>query len=632
LKNLPIFIKQWLVVLHDVLWIPVALFLAFWVRFNLIAVPDKYIQVIFLILPIALIVQIFCYWYFGLYRGIWRFASMPDIVRILKAVVVGVSFTMLGIFLAYRLENTPRSILILYPLFLLAGLSAPRLFYRWYKEKHLYFDDNNKKRALIVGAGRAGEMLARSMLRENKLVLVGFLDDDTHKIDRDIHGVRVVGGTQDMNKVLSDLAVDFVIVSIRNISATSMKSILRTCNDNNVECRILPSLTDTEINDENIDISLLRRIKIEDLLGRKSVKLDEEPLSNFIGGACVLITGAGGSIGSELCRQVMKYKPVKLVLFEQSEFNLYEINKELSLLDEYADVQVVSLLCDVRDYFSARDIFSEHRPNIVFHAAAYKHVPIIEDNVTEGVKTNLIGTINLTEVATQFNVEKFVMVSTDKAVNPTSTMGATKCVAEIYCQTLDEAANTNFITTRFGNVLDSTGSVVPLFREQIKNGGPVTVTHKDISRYFMSIPEAASLILQAATMGKGGEIFVLDMGEPIKIYDLARQMIRLSGYDPDKDLKIEITGLRPGEKLYEELFHETEDYSGTEHPKILLATSRVVDWDVFSIQLEKVQDACKRNDVDSLMRSLKEIIPEFNNNQGLSSDDIIVNVSPDVVH
>jgi len=632
LKNLSSLFKHWFVILHDVLWIPVALLLAFWVRFNLAIIPDQFLKVVYLILPIALITQIFCYWYFGLYRGIWRFASMPDIVRIIKAVVAGVSFTMLVVFLIYRLENTPRSILMLYPMFLLAGLSAPRLFYRWYKDKHLYFDDKNKKRALIVGAGRAGEMLVRSMLREKELVPVGFIDDDSHKTNRDIHGVRVVGDMRVMNKVLSDLTVDLVIISIRNISATSMKSVLRICNDNGVECRILPSLTDTEINDENIDISLLRRIKIEDLLGRESVKLDERPLSKFIGGACVLITGAGGSIGSELCRQVLKYKPKKLVLFEQSEFNLYEVNKNLSMLDEYVDVDVVSLLCDVRDYFAARDIFAQHRPNIVFHAAAYKHVPIIEENAAEGVKTNLIGTINLTEVATQFKVEKFVMVSTDKAVNPTSTMGASKCVAEIYCQALDEGTNTKFITTRFGNVLDSTGSVVPLFREQIKNGGPVTVTHKDIERYFMSIPEAASLILQAASMGEGGEIFVLDMGEPIKIYDLARQMIRLSGYDPDKDINIEITGLRQGEKLYEELFHESEDYSGTMHPKILLATSRLVDWDVFSIQLENVQDACKRNDVDALVRSLKDIIPEFTNNQGLPSDDIITNIGSDVVH
>jgi len=630
LSEFPILIKRWFVVFHDILWIPIALVMAFWVRFNLGVIPEGYVEAIYMVLPIALIIQFFSYWYFGLYRGIWRFASMPDIVRIVKAVLVGGALTMLVVFLLYRLENTPRSILLLYPMFLLIGLSAPRLFYRWYKEKNLYFDAKNKKRVLIVGAGRAGEMLVRSMLREREMVPVGFIDNDTHKINRDIHGVRVVGNMQAMKATLTQLSVDLVVISAKSLSANSMKNILRNCNDAGIECQILPTLT--EANEESIDISLLRRIKVEDLLGRDPIKLDDQPLHDFIHNACVLVTGAGGSIGSELCRQVLKYKPLKLVMLEQSELNLYEIDKQLSMLDEYRDVEVISLLGDVRDYFAVRDVFREQHPNIVFHAAAYKHVPILEDNVVEGIKTNLVGTINLSEIATQFKVEKFVMVSTDKAVNPTSTMGASKCVAEVYCQSLDEVSNTKFITTRFGNVLDSTGSVVPLFREQIKNGGPVTVTHKDVVRYFMSIPEAASLILQAAAMGEGGEIFVLDMGEPIKIYDLARQMIRLSGYDPDKDIKVEVIGLRAGEKLYEELFHESEDYAGTSHPKILLAQSRVVDWDVFSIQLETVQNACKHNDVEALRASLKEIVPEFKSHKTITTDDIIANYESDVIH
>jgi len=623
-------INRWTALLHDTAWVPVALLLAYWVRFNLTVIPEYYCQGAFRLLIPALVIQTISYWYFGLYRGIWRFASTSDLFRILKSVIAGVGLSLLFVFLFFRLNSVPRSVLILYPLFLFMGLSAPRLLYRWYKDKRIYFDTKNKKRVLIVGAGRAGEMLVRSLLRENELTPVGFVDDDAHKIDRDVHGVRVLDGIDNLNKVLEKIDVDLVIISIRNISAVQMKQVLKVCSDNKIYCQIIPSLM--EVNDDNIDLSLLRRIKIDDLLGRVAVKLDDRLLNEFIQDTCVLVTGAGGSIGSELCRQVLKYKPKKLILLEQNEFNLYEITKNLSDTELNNGINMVSLLCDVRDLLAVDDVFIKYKPNIVFHAAAYKHVPIVEDNAAEGVKTNLFGTKKLADVAVKHNVEKFVMVSTDKAVNPTSMMGATKRAAEIFCQALNEQTNTKFITTRFGNVLDSTGSVVPLFREQIKNGGPVTVTHKDISRYFMSIPEAASLILQAASMGDGGEIFVLDMGEPIKIYDLARQMIRLSGYDPDQDIKVEIIGLRPGEKLYEELFHESEEYTGTKHPKVLLATSRKVDWDTFSMQLEYIQEACEKHDVEELVNSLKTIIPEYSKNQSLPSDDTISIPAPNIAH
>ena len=630
MKNLSFLHSRWFALLHDVLWIPVALILAYWVRFNLGAVPDIYWEEIVQIVVVSLFFQTACYWYFGLYRGIWRFASIPDLFRILKAITVGAGLSFLCVFLFTRLSTFPRSILILYPLFLFMGLSAPRLLYRWYKDKHVYLSAERQKRVLIVGAGRAGEMLARSMLRDKELVPVGFVDDDVHKINRDIHGINVIDNIDSLNTVLQRTAAELVVVSIRNISAGPMKSILRICNDNNVECQTIPSLID--INDENIDLSLLRRIKIEDLLGREVIKLDDKELRNFISNKCILVTGAGGSIGSELSRQVLKYMPNKLILLEQSEFNLYEITKNVIRMNSEEETKILSVLCDIRDSASVEAVFLEHRPSIVFHAAAYKHVPILEENAIEGVKTNLFGTKNLAEVAANFNVEKFVMVSTDKAVNPTSMMGATKRAAEIFCQTIGEQTTTKYITTRFGNVLDSTGSVVPLFREQIKNGGPVTVTHKDISRYFMSIPEAASLILQAASMGEGGEIFVLDMGKPVKIYDLARQMIRLSGYDPDQDIKIEIVGLRPGEKLYEELFHASENHTGTKHPKILLADSRKIDWDKFSIQLEDVHNACEQRDLDTLVNSLTAIIPEYSQDQLLTTDDIIEDPRANIVH
>ncbi len=609
--------------LHDFLWVPAALLFAYWVRFNLGEIPHYYWQGIFQLLLAGVCTQTICYWYFGLYRGIWRFASLPDIFQITKAVVVGSSITFVSVFLFYRLLDIPRSILILYPLFLFLGLSGPRLIYRWIKDRHLYLRQSQGGAALIIGAGRAGEMLVREMLREKEYIPIGILDDSESKIGRDLHGIRVLGGLYKLENVLSTYQVTCVIVCIRNISASVMREILKTCSKNNVQCLTIPSLI--EVDSDVVDISRLRNITLEDLLGREAIKLDDKSLKMFIYDECVLVTGAGGSIGSELCRQTLGHHPKKLILLEQNEFNLYSITNDLSNNDVDKERRISPILCDIRDSQAVEEIFIRHRPSIVLHAAAYKHVPIIEENILEGIQTNILGTMKLAKIASKYKVEKFVMVSTDKAVNPTSVMGATKRAAEIYCQALSKQSATKFITTRFGNVVDSTGSVVPLFREQIKKGGPVTVTHEDITRYFMSIPEAVSLILQAASMGDGGEIFVLDMGKPVKIYDLARQMIRLSGYDPDHDIKIEIIGLRPGEKLHEELFHTSEDYTGTDHPKILLAESRKVDWNVLAEMLKEILSASEERDVSKSMETLKKIIPEYNETQGLVVENVVNN-------
>ena len=621
--------NKWTALLHDIAWIPIALFLAYWVRFNLASIPEYYWQGAFRLLTPALVIQTISYWYFGLYRGIWRFASIPDVLQITKAVFFGVGITLLSVFVIYRLEAVPRSILVLYPLFLFLGLSAPRLIYRWIKDQHLYLSQAKGKRVLLVGAGQAGEMLVRDMRRKDEYLPIGFLDDASQKIGRDIHGVRVLDNISSIEKVLTAYEIELVIVCIRNIDATVMREILKSCNSKNIQCQTIPTLI--EANDDSVDISRLRDVSIEDLLGREMIKLDDAIIQNLIEGECVLVTGAGGSIGSELCRQTLVHNPRKLILLENSEYNLYSITNNLNNINKKR-IDVLPLLCSVRDMDAVEKIFRENKPSIVLHAAAYKHVPIIEDNINEGVKTNILGTKKLAEIAAKYKVEKFVMVSTDKAVNPTSMMGTTKRTAEIFCQMLDSNSTTQFITTRFGNVVDSAGSVVPLFREQIKNGGPVTVTHKDISRYFMSIPEAVSLILQAASIGQGGEIFVLDMGKPIKIYDLARQMIRLSGFDPEHDIKIEIVGLRPGEKLYEELFHESEEYSGTKHPKILLAESRKVDWEQFSNQLEELTLASQENDISQIITLLKVIIPEYHTDQVITPDAILDVESRPVIH
>jgi len=470
--------------------------------------------------------------------------------------------------------------------------------------------------------------LVRDLLRHEEYLPVGFLDDAPAKHGRELHGVRVLGPISELTEVATQLAVDVVLIAIPSASSSVMRKIVDVCNELQLPCRTLPSLR--ELADGRAEVSRLREIRIEDLPGREPVQLNDRELHQFIDDKCVLVTGAGGSIGSELCRQVLKYKPAQLILLEQNEYNLYRISQEIEQ-HEHAD-KIVILLGDVRDEASARQVFDEHRPNIVLHAAAYKHVPLVEDNPDEGVKTNVFGTVLLANIATEYKVEKFIQVSTDKAVNPTNVMGASKRVGEIYCQSLNDQVATQFITTRFGNVLDSKGSVVPLFRKQINSGGPVTVTHPDVTRYFMTIPEAVRLILQAAAMGNGGEIFVLDMGKPIKIVDLATQMIHLSGHEPGEDIGIQFIGLRPGEKLHEELFHESENLLGTEHPKILLAESRTTDWDVLTIQLAKLHDACRRGDRDVIREALKTIVPEFSLVPLADIEPVIPTESPRTVH
>jgi len=592
---------------HDVLWVPVSLLLAYWVRFNFGAIPSEFWRGYAWMLAMALPVQIAAFKYFGLYRGIWRFASMPDLVRILKAVVVGATCAVLLVFLLQRLEGVPRSVFLLYPLFLSLGLAVPRLLYRWSKDHRFDLSRGADQRALIVGAGRAGELLVRDLIKGSDYSPVGFVDDDKIKQGREIQGVRVLGATSELKNVIRNFSIDVVLLAIPSASHTVIQRIVQSCREADVSCRTLPSLA--ELAGGAVEVSKLREVRIGDILGREAVALDDAGLSSLLSGKCVLVTGAGGSIGSELCRQVLRYDPEKLLLLDHGEFNLYRIDQELCLRADNA--AIATLLGDVRDAVRMRGIFAEYHPHIVLHAAAYKHVPLVEHNPVEGIKTNVLGTKLMADLAVEFGVETFVFVSTDKAVNPTNLMGATKRAAEIYCQNLNSRVETHFITTRFGNVLGSAGSVVPLFREQISAGGPVTVTHPDITRYFMTIPEACQLILQAGSMGNGGEIFVLEMGEPVKIVHLAEQMIRLSGLEAGKDIDINFIGLRPGEKLHEELFYGSETLAGTAHPKIMLAAARNTDWAMLQDMLVGLEQACTSRNADQLRNRLKSLVPEF---------------------
>lgn len=597
--------------LHDALWIPASLILAFWLRFNLETIPAVHLEALYAMLLAVMPIQVAAFWYFGLYRGIWRFASVPDLFRIIKAVVTGTLIVLILLFIWQRLEGVPRSVMVLYPMLLIAGLSMPRLAYRWLKDHRIDLSTQSGKKALVIGAGRAGELLVRDMLKGGDYAPVALLDDNPKKHGLEIHGVRVVGGSGELAQCIDNLSIDVVLLAMPTAPAPLVRKMVKQCAEAKVACRTVPSLP--ELADGKVEVSQLRELRIEDLLGREEITLDNKQISHFLAGKRVLITGAGGSIGSELCRQVMAFEPEQLVMLDNGEFNLYTIEGEMR--KHHSPEQAVARLGDIRDEARMRWVFETHRPEVVFNAAAYKHVPLVEENPAEGVKTNVLGTCKLADLAVEYGCEKFVQVSTDKAVNPANVMGATKRAAEIYCQNLNSrSAKTAFITTRFGNVLGSAGSVVPLFREQIRSGGPVTVTHPEITRYFMTIPEAVSLILQAGGMGSGGEIFVLDMGEPVKIVDLAEQMIRLSGFEPGVDIEIAFTGLRPGEKLYEELFHKAESLMGTTHPKIMLSASREVDWNQMQQLMDRLRSACTERQIEQVRLLLHELVPEFVSN------------------
>jgi len=598
--------RRWAVLAHDAAWIPVSLFLAYWFRFNLGNIPAIYLSGLYLLLIAALPVQLGFFHLFGLYRGIWRFASIQDLTRIVKSVAGGAALTFALIFIFQRLQGVPRSVLLLYPMFLAMGLATPRLLYRWWKDRSLNLA-GDRQRALIIGAGRAGELLVRDLLKQGIYLPVGILDDDAAKQGMEIHGVRVLGSLSDISGQIRTMAADVVLLAIPSASRQLIRRVTGDCQQAGIICRTLPSLA--ELADGRVEVASLREVAIEDLLGRDPVVMDTERVTSLLRDRCVLVTGAGGSIGAELCRQIGRMKPAQLVMVDHAEFNLYTVEQEMR--GRLGDV-CVPLLGDVRDHVRMRWVFEHFQPEVIFHAAAYKHVPLVEENPAEGAKTNVLGTCNVADLAVEFAAKAFVLVSTDKAVNPANVMGASKRTAEVYCQNMDaRSPKTAFITTRFGNVLGSAGSVVPKFRRQIADGGPVTVTHPEMTRFFMTIPEAVSLILQAGAMGRGGEIFVLDMGEPVKIVDLAEQMIRLSGFVPNEDIAIEFTGLRPGEKLYEELFHEAEHLSGTAHPKLMLAESREADWPTLTGKLEQLRDACARRDTDLVRHTLKAIVPEF---------------------
>lgn len=603
--------RKTLAILHDIFATLIAWIAAFWLRLNL-EIPSEFMPAAFWGVAWLLPLHALIFRYFGLYQGIWRYASLPDLRRILVAVSV-VALASPALLYVIRFEYAiPRSVFVLHPLLLVVLMGGSRVAYRAWKEKRLYGALRaHGEPVLVLGAGDAAVNLIREMERSNLWRIVGILDDDVAKQRLLLQGVSVVGRISDLPTVATEYNVSNVIIAMPNASHQARRSAVDIASSAHLRVLTVPALDD--LISGKVTVSEIRKVELEDLLGRDPVVLDDAGLHGLLTDKSVMITGAGGSIGSELVRQIARFRPKCMVLYELSEFALYRIQQELE------DQGLASLVCvagDVRDRQRIEWALKTYQPQVIFHAAAYKHVPLMENqNAWEAVRNNVQGTLCVARTAQQHGVEKFVMVSTDKAVNPTNVMGATKRLAEMICGSLQQESGTRFVVVRFGNVLGSSGSVIPRFREQITQGGPVTVTHPEIRRYFMSIPEASQLVLQAALMGSGGEIFVLDMGEPVKIVDLARDMIRLSGFT-EEDIKVVFTGLRPGEKLYEELLADDETTLSTPHPKLRVAKARDTLGQSWLVEIEQWIGSAPPDLPNAVRQALRERVPEYQSNGG----------------
>jgi FlaA1/EpsC-like NDP-sugar epimerase len=606
------------VVIHDLAVTAIAWWLAKLLRYALN--PDEIVSFDPFEFPVVLLVQGLIFRWTGLYRSVWRFASLPDLWNILRAALAGTVVIYLGLFLYNRLDGVPRSVLLLYPVLLAMLLGAPRLAYRYWKDSRNDLLHNQAvKRVLIVGADRAGEVLSRDLQHDNRYAVVGFIDDNASLRGASINGHPVLGRFDQLPEVAREAAVDMLLIAMPGASTVEMRRVVSLCDETDLPYRTVPRLEDVVAG--RAQFNQIKEVAIEDLLGRDTVELDWTAIRETLSARRVLVTGGGGSIGSELCRQVARLGAQSLTVVEQSEYSLYRIIQELRA--DFPELILDGILANCGDLAAMQKAFAEIKPQVVFHAAAYKHVPMLQGQLRAAFRNNVLGTRTVADVARESGVECFVLISTDKAVNPTSVMGACKRMAEIYCQNLNAHADTRFMTVRFGNVLDSAGSVVPLFRRQIRDGGPVTVTHPEISRYFMTIPEACQLILQTASIGKGGEIFALDMGEPVKIRDLAEQMIRLAGKKPGSEIPIVYTGLRAGEKLFEELFHPLENYSATTHAKIFLAQHREVSWELLQALLHKAAEAVDVFDEEELRRCVSSLLPSFRWTESAQPDNVV---------
>ena len=556
------------------------------------------------------LIYLVCFYLFKMYESLWHLTGTDEFLLgvggNILAGILSIGYTRI---FGSTIPLNVSVVGILLSIFCVLGY---RILYRVYRRTLLYIPfkySADQRRVMIVGAGSAGtmiinEMMARRELKYNPIVLI---DDDKSKLGKRISGVKIEGNRYDIPYIVGEQEIDLIVIAIPSIDSKNKSEIIEICKNTNCKLQIIPGMY--EILSGDATVSRIKDVDLEDLLGRDPIQLDNKGIEDYIKGRTILVTGAGGSIGSELCRQISMFQPKKLVLFDIYENNVYDIQNELR--EDFPDMDLSVIIGSIRDRDRLHEVFTKYKIDVVFHAAAHKHVPLMEDSPKEAVKNNVFGTLNLALEASAAGVSRFVMISTDKAVNPTNIMGATKRLCEMIVQAMDKQSKTEFVAVRFGNVLGSNGSVIPLFKRQIAHGGPVTVTHKKIIRYFMLIPEAAQLVLQAGAFAKGGEIFVLDMGKPVKIYDLACYLIRLSGLEPNKDIKIVFSGLRPGEKLYEELLMSEEGLQDTVHNKIYVGKPTFEDMDKLTIKLEQLRKLLELNDIDEIKHVMQMIVPTY---------------------
>ena len=556
------------------------------------------------------LIYVVCFYLFKMYESLWHLTGTDEFLLgvggNILAGILSIGYTRI---LGSTIPLNVSVVGILLSIFFVLGY---RILYRVYRRTLLYIPfkySADQRRVMIVGAGSAGtmiinEMMARRELKYNPIVLI---DDDKSKLGKRISGVKIEGNRYDIPYIVGEQEIDLIVIAIPSLDSKNKSEIIEICKNTNCKLQIIPGMY--EILSGDATVSRIKDVDLEDLLGRDPIQLDNKGIADYIKGRTILVTGAGGSIGSELCRQISVFHPKRLILFDIYENNVYDIQNELK--EDFPDMNMSVLIGSIRDRKRLHEVFTKYKVDVVFHAAAHKHVPLMEDSPKEAVKNNVFGTLNLALEASEANVSRFVMISTDKAVNPTNIMGATKRLCEMIVQAMDKQSKTEFVAVRFGNVLGSNGSVIPLFKRQIAHGGPVTVTHKKIIRYFMLIPEAAQLVLQAGAFAKGGEIFVLDMGKPVKIYDLACDLIRLSGLEPNRDIKIVFTGLRPGEKLYEELLMSEEGLQDTVHKKIYVGKPTFEDMDKLTVKLEQLRKLLELDDINEIKHQMQMIVPTY---------------------
>ncbi|MBW2646313.1 MAG: polysaccharide biosynthesis protein [Deltaproteobacteria bacterium] len=625
MKKILISKNLFILLLTEVVLLALAYFLAYILRFDAKLGASEFLVIKQTIVPVVLC-KLVVFYFFNLYRGMWRYTGIVDLLNVIKAVVVSSAIIITVILMLSRFQGFSRSVFVIDAVFSLMLISGIRLVIRLLLSTTTTFkksiNGNGHKKLIIIGAGDAGEKVVREIYDNPRMQyrVVGFVDDDKNKVGKQIHGIKVLGRVSALKEIVKSESVDEILIAAPSAMGEDMRRIVEICDSTKIPYKTLPGMG--EIIDGKVSMKTIRDISYKDLLGRSPVRLENDKTLESLKDKCVLVTGAGGSIGSELCRQICKYGPSLVVLFDASESNLYSIQMELKHVVTYLKYRAV--LGRVQDKRLVDKVFRKYKPDVVFHAAAYKHVPLVERNPWEAIYSNIVGTNTLVKAAIDHKVGRFVLVSTDKAVRPTNIMGASKRVTEKIVQA-HASGPTKFMAVRFGNVIGSSGSVIPLFRHQIEKGGPVTVTHPEITRYFMTVEEAAQLILQAFTMGEGGEIFILEMGTPVKIADMASDLIRLSGKEPDTDIEIKFIGLRPGEKLYEELITEGEGIVTTEHEKILVLRNGIPSGHTSSLNYlyEKIKELsalADTHDAKGVKRKLKEIVPEYT----MSDDEAVV--------